>query len=186
VIPTPGLPLTPRLETARLVLRGWEPSDAEAYAALTADPEVMRYVGGELDRAQSWRQLAFNAGHWVLRGYGLWAVERTADRTLVGRVGLWNPEGWPGLELGWALARSAWGQGYATEAARAAMAWAWSALHAARLISIIHPDNAPSLRVAGRLGLRPLREDILHGQPVVIFGIDRPSAPAARSDARAS
>jgi len=163
----------PRLETARLVLRGWQESDLDAYAAMSADPGVMRYIGGILDREQSWRQMALHAGHWTLRGYGNWAVERSVDGVLVGRCGLWNPEGWPGLEVGWKLARHAWGQGYATEAARAAIEWAWSVVDAARLISVIHPENAPSARVAERLGLRPLREDVVNGQRVRIFGIER-------------
>jgi RimJ/RimL family protein N-acetyltransferase len=114
----------PRLSTTRLLLRGWQESDLEAYAAMSADQEVMRYIGGVLEQAQSWRQMALHAGHWVLRGYGNWAVERQVDGVLLGRCGLWNPEGWPGLEVGWKLARHAWGQGYATEAARAAIDWA--------------------------------------------------------------
>lgn len=71
--------------------------------------------------------MALHCGHWALRGYGQWVVERKADATLLGRCGLWNPEGWPGLELGWKVARGAWGDGYATEAARAAMHWAFTA-----------------------------------------------------------
>jgi RimJ/RimL family protein N-acetyltransferase len=141
---------------------------------MAADPEVMRYIGGVLDRAQSWRQMALHAGHWALRGYGNWAVERKSDGVLLGRCGLWNPEGWPGVEIGWKFARHAWGQGYATEAARAAVAWAWTVLNAPRLISVIHPDNASSMRVAERLGLRSTRDDIVNGQAVVIFEIERP------------
>ena len=164
----------PRLETERLLLREWRASDVDAHAAMSADPEVMRYLGGVLGREQSWRQLATHAGHWTLRGYGNWAVERRADGVLLGRVGLWRPEGWPGLELGWKLARDAWGQGYATEAGRAAMEWAWSVLGAPRLISLIHPENARSRRVAERLGFELLREDTLAGGPVAVFGIERP------------
>jgi RimJ/RimL family protein N-acetyltransferase len=167
----------PQLTTDRLCLRGWHQSDFEAHAAMSADPDVMRYIGGVLDRAESWRQMALHVGHWALRGYGSWAVERTADGVLLGRCGLWNPEGWPGLEVGWKLARHAWGNGYATEAAGAALEWAWTVLDAARLISVIHPENAASVRVAERLGLRPLREETLGGRPVIIFGIDRTSAP---------
>lgn len=91
-----------------------------------------------------------------------------------GRVGLWNPDGWPGLEVGWTLARQAWGAGYATETARAAMGWAWSELRAPRLISLIAVDNARSIHVADRLGMTPLRGDDLHGTPVTIYGIERP------------
>jgi RimJ/RimL family protein N-acetyltransferase len=114
----------PRLQTVRLVLREWQTTDADAYAAMTADPEVMRYLGGVKDHEQSWRAMAVHAGHWTLRGYGNWVVERASDGEFLGRVGLWYPEGWLGLEIGWTLARNAWGNGYATEAARAAMDWA--------------------------------------------------------------
>jgi len=160
--------MVPALTTSRLTMRGWREDDAAAYAELTADPEVMRFMGGAIDAGESWRQLALFAGHWVLRGYGLWAVER--EGALIGRVGLWQPHGWPGLEVGWLLARDAWGHGYATEAARASIEWARSELGATELISIIAPENVASVRVAERLGMRPLREDILRGHPVVIHG----------------
>jgi RimJ/RimL family protein N-acetyltransferase len=84
------------------------------------------------------------------------------------------------VEIGWKLARHAWGQGYATEAARTALDWAWSALDAASLISVIHPENVSSLRVAQRLGLRPLREETVNDQLVAILAIERPSTATAR------
>lgn len=150
-----GVPGIPTITTERLVLRPWRQDDLDAYAAMCADPEVMRYLGGHtLDRDGSWRNIALFMGHWALRGYGLWAVEHRLDATFVGRVGLWRPEGWLGLEVGWALARSQWGQGYATEAGRAAMDFAWSALGVDELISLIQPANQGSQRVAERLGLR--------------------------------
>jgi RimJ/RimL family protein N-acetyltransferase len=168
----------PRLETARLLLREWRDDDLDAFAAMSADPEVMRYLGGVLDRGDSWRRIALHAGHWALRGYGNWAVERKADGVLIGRVGLWNPEGWLGLEIGWKLARDAWGHGYATEAASAAIDWAWTTLRTPRLISVIDPRNVASVRVAERLGLRRLREEKLNGGPfdgvtVLIFAIEQ-------------
>jgi RimJ/RimL family protein N-acetyltransferase len=163
----------PVLETERLVLRGWRESDIEVEAAVSADPEVMRYLGGVIGRDEAWRRMTLHAGHWLIRGYGNWAVEQRDSGALIGRVGLWRPEGWPGLEVGWRLVRSAWGSGYATEAARAAMEWAWANLEAEQLISLIHPENAGSMRVAGRLGMRRLREQDVLGQRAVIFGIDR-------------
>jgi RimJ/RimL family protein N-acetyltransferase len=164
----------PQLPTERLVLRGWEPGDAAPYAALAADPAVMRFLGGPVAPPVAWRGLAMHAGHWVLRGYGNWAVERRGDGVLLGRCGLWEPEGWFGLELGWVLARHAWGQGYAAEAARAAMEWAWRTLDAPALISVIAPDNARSIRVAERLGMAPVRDAAVGEAPVRIFGVDRP------------
>ena len=163
----------PRLTTDRLLLREWQDRDLDDYASLMADPGVARHIGGVMDRQESWRSMAMHAGHWALRGYGQWAVER-ADGEFVGRVGLYNPEGWLGLEIGWALARHVWGNGYATEAAIAAMGWAWTVLDAPRLISVINPTNLASQRVAGRLGLIWLRTEDLHGEPVSIYGIDRP------------
>lgn len=165
--------MIPVLETERLVLRGWREGDIEVEAAVSADPEVMRYLGGVIGREEAWRRMTLHAGHWLIRGYGNWAVEQRDSGALIGRVGLWRPEGWPGLEVGWRLVRSAWGSGYATEAARAAMEWAWANLEAEQLISLIHPENAGSMRVAGRLGMRRLREQDVLGQRAVIFGIDR-------------
>ena len=165
----------PRVTTPRLVLRGWREDDVDAYAAAAADPEVMRHLGGVLDRAEAWRQVGLHAGHWVLRGYGNWAVERREDGVLVGRAGLWNPDGWPGLEVGWMLARHAWGRGYATEAGRAAMAWAWATLAAPRLIALIAPGNAASARVAERLDMRPAGEDTIAGQAVRVFAAEQPA-----------
>ncbi|MGA2928819.1 MAG: GNAT family N-acetyltransferase [Solirubrobacteraceae bacterium] len=163
------------MQTARTVMRGWREGDLDAYAAMSADPEVTRFIGGLADRQQAWRAMATHLGHWALRGYGLWAVQRTSDQLLLGRVGLWQPEGWPGLEVGWQLRRSAWGHGYAQETARAAIDWAWAALDTPRLISLIDPRNTASIRVAERLGMRPVGVDVVRGEPVTMWGIQRPS-----------
>jgi RimJ/RimL family protein N-acetyltransferase len=144
----------PRLQTARLRLREWREDDLDAYAALSADPAVMEHLGGPVDRAAAWRTMALMSGHWTLRGFGQWVLERSDDGRVLGRAGLWEPAGWPGLEVGWVLAREAWGHGYATEAARAAIEWAWSTLGAAELIALIAPANERSAGVAERLGMR--------------------------------
>ena len=164
----------PVVETERLVLRGWAQGDFDAYAAANADPEVQRFLGGPQDREQSWRSLATHIGHWQLRGYGQWALERRSDGRVIGRAGLWNPEGWFGVEVGWKLERDAWGNGYATEAAAASLDWAWRNLDVDRVLSVIAPDNEASLRVARRLGMRKLRDDVSHGRPVVIMAVGRP------------
>ena len=163
------------LETERLVLRMFTAADFEAYAAMCGDPEVMRFIGDgqPLAPPMAWRSLATVIGHWSLRGYGLWAVTERASGVLVGRVGFWNPDGWPGFELGWLLGRSHWGRGYATEAARAALAWAFTQLGQPHVISLIYPDNSASIRVATRLGERLADRIELMGKPVLLYRITR-------------
>ncbi len=141
------------LETERLILRMWREEDLEQYAKLCADPEVMRFIGGKtFSLTESWRHIAFMIGHWHLRGYGPWAVEEKATGKLVGRLGFFNPAGWPGFELGWTLAREFWGRGYATEGGRRALVYAFTELDKGHVISCIHPENSRSIRVAERLG----------------------------------
>lgn len=148
--------MIPELFTPRLRLRPFRSADLDPWAAIVADPEVMRFIGtgGAVGRDVAWRQMAFHLGEWALRGRGSWAVERRADGVLIGRAGFLQPEGWPGEEVAWLFARSAWGQGYATEAVRAAVAHGRRWLGAGPLISLIRPDNAPSLRLAERVGAR--------------------------------
>jgi RimJ/RimL family protein N-acetyltransferase len=166
---------TPILETGRLRLRPFHASDFEPYAALNADPEVRRYLGGgeTWERARSWRHLAFLVGHWHLGGSGMWALELRETGDFLGLTGFAEPEGWPGCELAWTLARRWWGHGYATEGARAALAYAFEVLGRERVISLIDPRNRRSIRVAGRLGQR-LQGRIDHfGREMLCYGIDR-------------
>jgi RimJ/RimL family protein N-acetyltransferase len=145
--------MIPRLETERLILRECRPEDFEAFASFMADPDVMRFIHGEpMSRSDAWRAFAYGIGHWHLRGYGGWAVELKSDGAFLGRVGMVNPEGWPGLEVGWTLGKPYWGQGYATEAARAAMAYTFLTQPLDRVISCIDPGNKASQAVALRLG----------------------------------
>jgi RimJ/RimL family protein N-acetyltransferase len=163
------------LQTERLTLRMLRESDLDAYAEMCADPEVMRYLGDgqPLSRPMAWRNLAQMVGHWSLRGYGLWAAEERSSGVLVGRVGCWNPEGWPGFEVGWMLRRSFWGRGYATEAARASLQFAFIQLQQPRVISLIHPENAASRRVAERLGERLQGSTEVLGKPALVYRITR-------------
>ncbi len=170
--------MIPRLETERLLLRGLCREDFEPFAAIMADPEVARYVApAPMSRADAWRSLASSLGHWLLRGYGAWGVERKADGAFLGRVGMINPEGWPGLEIGWTLGKPYWGRGYATEAAAAAMRYAFLTQPVARLISNIDPANTASQAVAVRLGETrgPLSALTIGGTdyPVEIWAITR-------------
>jgi len=142
----------PTLETQRLVLRAWRDSDLDAYAAISADPEVMRFLGGPQARPDAWRAMASMLGHWVLRGHGMWAAERKSDGALIGRIGVQRPEGWPAIEIAWTLGRQYWGVGYATKAAKASMDWGFENLSVPKLVSLIDPENFPSQNVAKRLG----------------------------------
>jgi RimJ/RimL family protein N-acetyltransferase len=164
----------PTVETERLLLREWRDDDLDAYARICADDEVTRYLSGTLDRGDAWRQMAQFSGHWNLRGFGTWAVEEKATGALIGRVGLHQPEGWPGLEVGWMLDREVWGRGYASEGGTRSLEYAWHTLGAERVISIIDPDNARSIGVAERIGETFERRWRLRTQPVSIYGIDRP------------
>ena len=113
----------------------------------------MRFLGGKTwTRLEAWRHIATVLGHWQLRGFGLWAVEEAESGAFVGRVGFIHPDGWPGFELGWTLARPFWGKGYATEAAQRALEYAFTELDRDHVISLIHPKNTASLAVAERLG----------------------------------
>ena len=150
--------MIPRLETERLVLREWRTEDFEPYAHFMADADVTRYLTGEpMSRVDAWRNMAMLLGHWELRGFGMWAVERKSDGALVGRVGLHYPEGWPAVEVGWTLGKEYWGAGLATEAARAALTYAFLTQNLDRVISVIQIDNAPSQAVADEASRRNAR-----------------------------
>ncbi len=148
----PGTLTGPTLETARLLLRPPIEADLDGWAELTADSEVMRFIGAPGPRLVAWRSMAAHAGMWALRGYGNFSViERSTGRWL-GRVGPYYPEGWPAAEVGWSLLRDAWGRGYATEAARASIDWVFDALGWTEVAHVIAPDNIASAAVAARLG----------------------------------
>jgi RimJ/RimL family protein N-acetyltransferase len=163
-----------RLETERLVLRIFREEDFEPYARICADAEVMRFLGGKtLTPGEAWRHMAFLIGHWHLRGYSHWAVEEKATGSMIGRLGFLNPAGWPGFEIGWTLARESWGKGYATEGARRALRYAFTELDKAHVISLIHPQNQASIRVAERLGERLEGEAEIFDIRVLVYGLDR-------------
>ena len=147
-------PVIPTLTTGRLTLRAPCPEDFPALRAFYASDRA-RFVGGPKTAEGAWRQLATEIGHWALRGYGRWIVVERASGRACGLVGLWNPEGWPEPEIGWDLFAGFEGRGYATEAAAAARRHAYGALGWTTAISLVHPDNAASARVAERLGARP-------------------------------
>lgn len=172
------------LETERLLLRPAESGDVDALAELYADPEVARYTSGVTrSRDEVEAMVERWAAHWERYGVGLLAVERSGDGAVVGRAGflVWDPVTWEhGLnveldlpyetEIGWSFIRRHWGNGYATEAAAAARDWVLREVRPARLVSLIHPENGRSQRVAEKLGERYERDVVLaHGGPTQLW-----------------
>jgi RimJ/RimL family protein N-acetyltransferase len=168
------------IETPRLVLRPHARADFEESAAMWADPEVMRFIGGKPStREESWARLLRNIGHWAVLGFGYWAARDAAGR-LVGVVGLadFQREVEPPLdapEAGWVLARWSHGQGFATEAVGAILAWGERHLGSPRSCCIIEPSNAPSVRVAEKCGFVRIADRSYRGAPTLVFerGRDR-------------
>ncbi len=167
--PDDGLGI-PVLRTRRLRMRGWREADLDGFAALTANPVAAAQMGGSVfSRAQAWRALAGMIGHWVLRGYGRWVVTCASSERFIGVVGLLRPEAWPGIELAWSIRQPDWGQGYATEAARAALDWAHAALALTSVMHLIAPHNQASIRVAEKLGAQLESERCFDGEPVLVY-----------------
>jgi len=143
---------TPVLETERLILRPTRSEDFDAYARFMDDDEAARFIGGAQSRTIAWRGFLQIAGAWQLQGYSMFSVISKQTGNWIGRVGPWVPEGWPGNEIGWGIVPDLWGRGYATEAARAAIDWAFDALGWDEIIHAIAPDNPGSQAVARKLG----------------------------------
>jgi RimJ/RimL family protein N-acetyltransferase len=166
-----------RLETDRLLLRPPQAQDFEAWAAFIADEEAARHIGGVQPRAVAWRSFAAMIGTWHLQGFGFFSVVEKASGQWVGRLGPWQPEGWPGTEVGWSVSRAHWGRGFAPEGAAAAVQWAFDALGWDEVIHTIDPENQASRAVARKLGSSFLRMGELppphEGKPVEIWGQSR-------------
>ena len=163
------------IETERLRLRPIELDDLDDLVALHADPEVTRFIR-PLDRDAAEERIRRDESEWFERGHGLLAMLDREGGSFLGRCGLKH---WPQFgetELGWALRRDAWGLGYATEAGRACAKWGFSRLDVPYLTAMISSGNVRSVRVAERLGLTPMRDDVLLGDPVVVYGLDRPAS----------
>ena len=148
---------------------------AIALSRFPGPPDVVRFVG---DRhvptlQEAWRMVAGWIGHWALRGYGQWAIEERSSGRFIGRAGIINPADWPGPEVGYLLGRQWWGRGYATEAASAAMDWGFREIGFTDLLSLIDPENEPSIAVATRLGETLRGETEVMGHRVLLYAIAR-------------
>jgi RimJ/RimL family protein N-acetyltransferase len=149
-------PVMPDLETPRLLLRIPSLDDLDRWAEMMADVEAARHIGGVAPKTAVWRMIMQMNGAWTLTGVSMFSVVEKETNRWIGRVGPWQPYGWPGPEVGWGLHPDAWGKGYALEAASAAMDYAFDVLGWTNVVHCISPENARSAALARRLGSRIL------------------------------
>lgn len=168
--------IRPTIETERLLLRAHSLDDFPHSAAMWADPMVTRYIGGRpFSREESWARLLRYIGHWEALGFGYWAIEEKATGLFVGEAGFadFKREIEPSIdgqpEMGWAFVSRVHGQGYATEALRAAAAWGDRHLSSPRTVCLIHPENQASIRVAGKCGFQEYQRTLYKGQPTILM-----------------
>ena len=168
------------LETDRLLLRPVDPKlDFEAWADCFADKDTMKGLGGGpgMSRAQAWRHMATVIGHMHIRGYSFLSVIEKASGDWVGRVGPWNPEGWPEPEIGWTITRKHWRKGYASEASQVCMDYAFNVLAWPRIVHTIAMDNMASIKTAEKLGSRLLYSvdeiPAISKDPHFVYGQDK-------------
>jgi RimJ/RimL family protein N-acetyltransferase len=168
-----------RITTPRLLLRELRLTDFETYARHRAVPEANVYVGGAVDRRNAWRMFASLTGQWMVTGAGWWAVEVRDTAEFIGVVGAFYRdtslplEPWTDIELGWSLFQPHWGNGYATEAARAALTFAFEHHRAPRAIAHIAAANVASVGVAKKIGMAYEREVDFYGEPISRYVLAR-------------
>ncbi len=150
----------PVIETARLILRPPQAEDFSGFCELMADEASARFIGGVQTPETVWRTLCVLAGAWTINGFSMFSVIEKDSGRWIGRLGPWQPAGWPGTEVGWGLLTSAQGRGYAIEGASAAMDYAVDILGWTEIIHCIDAKNAPSIKVAERLGSGYLRKAV--------------------------
>lgn len=166
----------PTLETERLLLRANQAADLPAFEAMWQNPDFYRFLGGQpLPRPEVWTKMLRSLGMWHLMGYGYWGVEEKSSGQFIGGVGFaeWQRDITPSLagfpEAGWVLAPHAHGRGYGTEAMRALMAWGDAHLPERRTVCLIDHTNAPSLRLAAKLGYQEFARSLYHEALVVLL-----------------
>lgn len=166
----------PVVETERLFLRPWRKEDFRPYHAILKHPDVHRHFGPEpMGQEECWRRIMASAGSWQLNGFGTWAATRKSDGRLIGNVGIFTawrdmePEFGEVPEMGWIFSQEVHGQGMAGEACRAVIDWAESNLAPTPIWAIIAPENAPSLKLAAKLGFERVSDTDYHGDPTVVL-----------------
>jgi RimJ/RimL family protein N-acetyltransferase len=182
------------LRTERLLLRRWQPGDLEPYAALNADPVVRAHFPSTLTREESLDELTRFDARFDERGYSLWAVEVPGVADFIGFIGLnltpWDAPFTPAVEVGWRLARSAWGNGYATEGARASLRYGFDVIGLDEIVSFTTPANVRSWKVMERIGMtRDPADDFDHpmipvGHPMrrhVLYRVSRTTSDGSLS-----
>ncbi|MFK7957658.1 MAG: GNAT family N-acetyltransferase [Lysobacterales bacterium] len=168
------------IETERLILRPVDPDkDFDGWAKAMADANTMKYLGSApLDRAKAWRNMAMVMGHWQIRGFGFFSVEEKTTGDWVGRVGPWYPVGWPKAEVGWLTSPEHLRRGFAAEAAKASIQYAFGELGWPEVTHVILDGNVASVSVAEKVGSRYIQT--LQGlpgvtdTPVHVYGQQRP------------
>lgn len=170
------------LETSRLILREFAIDDVDALARVLSDPETMQFYPAPFDRVGVEQWIERNRRRYAENGHGLWAMVLKSSGELVGDCGLTVQEvdGVNEIEIGYHVRRDLWGQGFATEAARACRDWGFARLPAERLISLIRLENMPSRRVAEKNGMTVWKEVVWRGLPHLVYAIRRGEAGSPR------
>jgi RimJ/RimL family protein N-acetyltransferase len=170
----PRFSAAPPLETERLRLCPFMPADADDLFRVYSDPLVMRYISrGVRSREETITALADQIEHWRQHGFGMWALREKRSDDFIGRCGLRVLDRTQEVEVGYTLARSAWGKGYATEAARQALSFGFEEAGLERIVAVAQPENVASRHVMEKLGMRFEKDAYFYDSIVVYYAIDR-------------
>lgn len=175
--------IIPSILTPRLLLRPWQPEDAETWFNLLQEEDILRYfpVSTPPQREKADRYIAHHQEHWEQHGYGHWAVVTQPDNQLVGWNGLEYLPELEQTEVAYLLSHSVWGLGYATEAARAAIIYGFEVVGLSSIIGLVHPDNIASIRVLTKCGLHYRNRIQLWNMHMCLYAIIRTSSESSNS-----